>query len=81
MAKRRTTKNLAQMVNLPPCPPEFYEHNAAIQINFREVEKPMAGYGLTCNDAIADLRKKGYQGDFFFIWIADPRKNYVFAAQ
>jgi hypothetical protein len=81
MQKRPKKKNLAQIINLPTCPPEFYEHHAAIQTDFQRVENPRAGYGLTIADAVADLRAKGYEGEFFFAWIPNPKKNYVFASQ
>ena len=80
MIRTSKKKNLTQIIHLQGCSPEFYEHTAVIQANFQRVKNPLVGYGLNVDAAIADLRAKGYQGDFIFAWITNPKKNYVFVA-
>ena len=80
MVRVSKKKNLVQIINFEDCSPKFYEHTAVIQANFQDVERPMIGYGLTISEAIQDLKKKGYNGEFVFVWVPNPNKRYIFAA-
>lgn len=75
----KTKQKQSRVVRLPSCSPEFYETTAVIPTNITRLAKPIAGYGHTIDEALANLRAQGYSGSYQHIWVGDPRKNYHFA--